>query len=415
MPGTDIHTSSPEAKVSSLQKPYIMQQEDDLRGLEKVMQLMRGISVLFLLLHFYWFCYGWFDMHGCTLGVLDRLLRNVQRTTGLFTYSYLTKLFAAGFLALSCWGTRSVRSERITHRQILLAAAAGLLLFFFGDPLRHLPPQWAAPLYVAATSIGFLSLFLAGLWIGRLVKERLREDPFNDENESFMQETRLIENEYSAKIPLSRMISPQLYWAMTGNDFTLDINNPEDPKILCVGNNPDRQNIYSAALGLYNSRIVRLINKKGKLKSSIIIDELPTIYFRGLDNLIATARSNKVAVCLSFQDFSQLNSLIPASKISNLSQGMFVGAVADNFDERIGQKIFHAEIVIDREKLAGETASYVPIPEISSFRDADGVDRMEEIIRRNYTQIKEDVSQIIKRELRRIAEDPALRHLLAKK
>lgn len=139
-----------------------MQQEDDLRGLEKVMQLMRGISVLFLLLHFYWFCYGWFDMHGCTLGVLDRLLRNVQRTTGLFTYLYLTKLFAAGFLALSCWGTRSVRSERITHRQILLAAAAGLLLFFFGDPLRHLPPQWAAPLYVAATSIGFLLLFLAG-------------------------------------------------------------------------------------------------------------------------------------------------------------------------------------------------------------------------------------------------------------
>ena len=72
-----------------------------------------------------------------------------------------------------------------------------------------------------------------------------------------------------------------------------------------------------------------------------------------MDNLIATARSNKVAVCLSFQDFSQLNSLIPASKISNLSQGMFVGAVADNFDERIRQKIFHAEIVIDREKLSG--------------------------------------------------------------
>jgi len=73
-----------------------------------------------------------------------------------------------------------------------------------------------------------------------------------------------------------------------------------------VGNNPDRQNIYSAALGLYNSRIVKLINKKKQLKSSVIIDELPTIYFRGLDNLIATARSNKVAVCLGFQDFSQL-------------------------------------------------------------------------------------------------------------
>ena len=299
--------------------------------------------------------------------------------------------------------------------------------------------------------------------------------PFVDAWESDAQE-QLQGQIASAKIPLSRMISPALYWVMTGDDFSLDINNPAEPKVLVVGNNPDRQNIYSAALGLYNSRIVRLINKKGKLKSSIIIDELPTIYFRGLDNLIATARSNKVAVCLSFQDFSQLerdygqeeakvientvgnifagqvlgdtaktlserfgrivqlrtsnslsndnlttstntqlDSLIPASKISNLSQGMFVGAVADNFDERIEQKIFHAEIVIDREKLAGETASYVPIPEISSFRDADGVDRMEEIIRRNYTQIKEDVTQIIKRELRRIAEDPALRHLLAKK
>ena len=65
--------------------------------------------------------------------------------------------------------------------------------------------------------------------------------------------------------------------------FSLDINNPKEPKLLCVGNNPDRQNIYSAALGLYNSRIVKLINKKGQLKSTVIIDELPTIYFRGLD------------------------------------------------------------------------------------------------------------------------------------
>ena len=102
------------------------------------------------------------------------------------------------------------------------------------------------------------------------------------------------------------MISPQLYWVMTGNDFSLDINNPKEPKLLCVGNNPDRQNIYSAALGLYNSRIVKLINKKKQLKCAVIIDELPTIYFRGLDNLIATARSNKVGVLPGFQDFSQL-------------------------------------------------------------------------------------------------------------
>ena len=188
---------------------------------------------------------------------------------------------------------------------------------------------------------------------------------------------------------------------MTGDDFSLDVNNPNEPKVLVVGNNPDRQNNYSAALGLYNSHIVKLINKKHQLKSSVIIDELPPIYFRGLDNLIATARSNKVAVCLVFQDFSQLtrdygdkeskviqnmvgnffsgqvagetaktlserfgkvlqqrqsmtinrndkstsistqmDSLIPASKISNLTQGMFVGAVSDKFDERIDQKIF---------------------------------------------------------------------------
>ncbi|WP_165045794.1 TraM recognition domain-containing protein, partial [Dysgonomonas sp. ZJ709] len=279
----------------------------------------------------------------------------------------------------------------------------------------------------------------------------------------------------SAKIPLSRMISPQLYWVMTGDDFTLDINNPKEPKILCVGNNPDRQNIYSAALGLYNSRIVKLINKKGQLKSSVIIDELPTIYFRGLDNLIATARSNKVAVCLGFQDYSQLirdygdkeskviqntvgnifsgqvvgdtaknlsdrfgkvlqkrqsmtitrqdtstsistqlDSLIPASKISNLTQGMFVGAVSDNFDERIDQKIFHAEIVIDNEAVKEETSKYVPIPQIVNFVDDQGVDHMCEQISLNYDRIKIEVKQIIVDELERIANDPLLEHLIPK-
>ena len=139
----------------------------------------------------------------------------------------------------------------------------------------------------------------------------------------------------SAKIPLSRMISPQLYWVMTGDDFTLDLNNPNEPKILCVGNNPDRQNIYSAALGLYNSRIVKLVNKKGQLKSSIIIDELPTIYFRGIDNLIATARSNKVAVCLGFQDYSQLardygdkEAKVIQNTVGNIFSGQVVGETA---------------------------------------------------------------------------------------
>lgn len=277
----------------------------------------------------------------------------------------------------------------------------------------------------------------------------------------------------SAKIPLSRLISPQLYWVMSGSDFTLDINNPKEPKVLCVGNNPDRISIYGAALGLYNSRIVKLINKKKQLKSCVIIDELPTIFFKGLDNLIATARSNKVAVVLGFQDFSQLkrdygdkeaavimstvgnvfsgqvvgetaktlserfgkilqkresmsinrndtstsistqlDSLIPASKISTLSQGMFVGAVADNFGETIEQKIFHAQIVVDNEAVQKETADYQPIPEISSFLDENGNDTMEQQIQANYRQIKQDIVELVENELIRIENDPALKHLL---
>lgn len=274
----------------------------------------------------------------------------------------------------------------------------------------------------------------------------------------------------SAKIPLSRMISPALYWVMTGDDFTLDINNPKEPKVLVVGNNPDRQNIYSAALGLYNSRIVKLINKKKQLKSSVIIDELPTIYFRGLDNLIATARSNKVAVCLGFQDFSQLtrdygdkeskviqntvgnifstaktlserfgkvlqqrqsisinrndkstsistqmDSLIPASKISNLTQGMFVGAVSDNFDERIDQKIFHAEIVVDVNKVSAETKNYKPIPVIAPFIDENGADTLEESINANYKSIKKSIKTLVDAEIERIKNDPELKHLIKKK
>jgi phospholipase/lecithinase/hemolysin len=231
--------------------------------------------------------------------------------------------------------------------------------------------------------------------------------------------------------------------------------------------------LIGVALGLYNSRIVKLINKKGMLKSSVIIDELPTIYFRGLDNLIATARSNKVSVCLGFQDYSQLNrdygdkeskviqntvgnifsgqavgetaknlserfgkilqkrqsltinrqdtstsintqldSLIPASKIANLSQGMFVGSVADNIDEKIEQKIFHCQIMIDNEKVAREVKAYKPIPVITPFLDENGNDVMQQQIQRNYDRIKSEVRQIIEDEKTRIKNDPELKHLL---
>ena len=657
-----------------------MQNEDDLRGLAKVMEFMRAISILFVVIHIYWFCYQFIRDAGINIGVVDRILLNFQRTAGLFSNILWTKLFAVVFMALSCLGTKGVKNEEITWTKIYIFLFFGFIFFFLNWWILALPlPQVAnTSLYILTISLGYVLLLVAGLWMSRLLKTNLMEDVFNTENESFMQETRLIENEYSvnlpsrffykkrwhkgwinivnpfrasivlgtpgsgksyavvnnyikqqlskgfsmyiydykfddlstiaynelqknldkykvqpkfyvinfdnpakshrcnpiapefmtdisdayesaytimlnlnktwiqkqgdffvespiillaaiiwylkiykngqyctfphaieflnkkysdtftiltsypelenylspfmdaweggaqdqlqgqiasAKIPLSRMISPQLYWVMSGSEFTLDINNPEEPKILCVGNNPDRQNIYSAALGLYNSRIVKLINKKGQLKSSVIIDELPTMYFRGLDNLIATARSNKVAVCLGFQDFSQLyrdygdkeakvvintvgnifsgqvvgetsktlsdrfgkvlqkrqsmtinkqdtstsistqlDALIPASKISNLTQGMFVGSVSDNFDERIEQKIFHAEIVVDNERVATETKAYQSIPIITNFVDEDGVDRMEEEINANYTQIKLDVQGIVEEELKRLGK-----------
>ena len=667
-----------------------MAQEDDLRALGKIMDFLRAVSIILAIMNVYWYCYEAMRMWGVTIGVVDRILINFNRTGGLFHSILYNKLFSLLLLALSCLGTKGVKAEKMSWNRIFTVLAVGFCLFFLNWwilllPISHLGN---ATLYIFTMTAGYICLLMGGLWMSRLLKHNLMEDVFNNENESFMQETKLMENEYSvnlptrfyykkkwqrgwinvvnpfrativlgtpgsgksfavvnnyikqqiekgysmyiydfkfsdlstiaynhmmnhqngykvkpqfyvinfddprrshrcnpihpdfmsdisdayesaytimlnlnktwvqkqgdffvespiilfaaiiwylriykngkfctfphaiellnrryedvfpiltsypelenylspfmdawqggameqlagqiasAKIPLSRMISPQLYWVMSASEFTLDINNPEEPKILCVGNNPDRQNIYGAALGLYNSRIVKLINKKGQLKSSVIIDELPTIYFKGLDNLIATARSNKVAVCLGFQDFSQLvrdygdkeakvvintvgnifsgqvvgetaktlserfgkvlqkrqsisinrqdvstsintqmDSLIPPSKISGLTQGMFVGSVSDNFTERIEQKIFHAEIVVDTDKVKREESHYQPIPIINDFKDADGNDCMKQAILDNYNQIKEDVKLIVKDELERIAGDESLKHLIQK-
>ena len=661
------------------------QQEDDLRALAKIMDLLRALSIMMVVANIYWFCHdliGHWQFDPETL----KVLRNLDDAGNLFHNPWNTKWWTLLLLALSCFGTKGVKNDKIQWIHIWIFLSSGTTLFFLNWWM--LPLGWLIT-YVATTVIGYVLLLIGGVYMSRLLKNNMMDDRFNNENESFQQETKLMENEYSinlptkfyyrkrwnkgwvnvvnpfrasivlgtpgsgksyavvnnfikqmiekgyslylydfkypdlstiaynhlanhkdgykippkfyvinfddpershrcnpihpdfmsdiadayesaytimmnlnrtwiqkqgdffvespivlfaaiiwylriyengkyctfphaieflcrryedifpiltsypelenylspfmdawqggaaeqlagqiasAKIPLSRMISPQLYWIMTGNDFTLDINNPKEPKILCVGNNPDRQNIYGAALGLYNSRIVKLINKKGMLKSGVIIDELPTIYFKGLDNLIATARSNKVAVCLGFQDFSQLkrdygdkeaavvmntvgnifsgqvvgetaktlserfgkvlqkrqsvsinrsdvshsfntqmDSLIPPSKISTLTQGMFVGAVSDNFDERIEQKIFNAEIVVDNKRVAEETADYKPIPQIVDFHDdTPDKSRMKQVIQKNYDQIKLDVKEIVVREIERISSDPGLQHLLRK-
>lgn len=272
----------------------------------------------------------------------------------------------------------------------------------------------------------------------------------------------------TAKIAMARLSSPQLYYVLSGNDFTLDINDPENPKIICMGNNPQKIQIYGAVLSLYVNRLVKLVNKKGKMKSSLIFDEFPTIYLNNMDSLIATARSNKVATCLGIQDFSQLRkdygreqadvimnitgniisgqvtgdtskqlserfgkimqdreslsinsgdtsisrskqleSAVPPSKISALSSGEFVGMVADDPDCKIELKTFHCEIINDHEALKKEEKNYKEIPPV---RKLDNV-----MIQRNYLQIKQDIQDITDSEMERLLNDPALVYLILKK
>ncbi|SHM52970.1 conjugal transfer protein MobC [Myroides odoratimimus] len=663
-----------------------MQSEDDLRALSKILSFLRAVSIIILLLHIYWFCYSLFIRLGLTHPVIDKILLGFNAKASLFVYPIYTKLFSILLLALSLLGNKGLKNQKITLKKVAILFLMGAGLFFLNFFLLKINLLIVNILYITTLSIGYILLLVSGAYLSRLINQELLEDVFNLENESFYQDTRLLQNPYSvnlptkfyyrkkwhngwinvvnpfrativlgtpgsgktyavinsfikqqiekgfamyiydfkyddlstiaynhlllhahkykitpkfyiinfdnprkshrcnpinpkfitdisdayesaytimlnlnrswiqkqgdffvespiillaaiiwflkiykngkhctfphaiellnkpykdvftiltsydslenylspfmdawqggaqdqlqgqiasAKIPLSRMISPFLYWVMSGDDFSLDINNPSEPKILCVGNNPDRQSIYSAALGLYNSRIVKLINKKDQLKSSVIIDELPTIYFRGLDNLIATARSNKVAVCLGFQDFSQLvrdygdkeskviqntvgnifsgqvvgdtakslserfgkilqkrqsisitrqdrstsfstqlDMLIPASKISSLSQGMFVGAVSDDISQKIKQKFFHAQILVDSDRIKNQEMNYKKIPTLTSFTDYKGNDHLDRAITDNYNQIKKDVELLVKNEIKRIENDPDLVHLL---
>lgn len=272
----------------------------------------------------------------------------------------------------------------------------------------------------------------------------------------------------SAKVAMARLSSPQLYYVLSGNDFTLDINDPEKPKLVCMGNNPQKIQIYGAVLSLYVNRLVKLVNKKGKVKSSLIFDEFPTIYLNNMDSLIATARSNKVATCLGIQDFSQLRkdygreqadvimnivgnivsgqvtgdtakqlserfgkimqdreslsinsqdtsiskskqleAAVPPSKIAALSSGEFVGMVADNPDEKIELKTFHCEIINDHETLKKEQDNYMDIPMI---RQIDNT-----MVQLNYMQVKQDVQDIVEGEMERLMNDPALQHLIIRK
>jgi len=188
-----------------------MAQEDDLRALGKVMDFMRGISVIFLLINCYWFCYEAFQQWHFTLGIINKILMNFQRTTGLFSSILWTKLFCVVFLALSCLGTKGVKEEKITWPKIWTVLFSGFVFFFLNWWLLALPigKIGAASLYIFTLSVGYICLLMGGVWMSRLLKNNLMDDVFNTENESFMQETRLMENEYSVNLPTRFYYKPQ--------------------------------------------------------------------------------------------------------------------------------------------------------------------------------------------------------------
>ncbi len=272
----------------------------------------------------------------------------------------------------------------------------------------------------------------------------------------------------SAKISLAKLASPQLYYVLSGNDFSLDINNPDSPKILCMGNNPQKSATYGAVVSLYVTALTRMMNRKNLHKSSLVFDEFPTIYFNGIDNLIATARSNKVATTLAVQDSSQLKVhygkeqaevilnivgnvisgqvagetakqlserfgkimqdresisinrqdtsisrskqlelAIPQSKISSLSSGEFVGMVADNPDQKIELKTFCCEIINDHARLKAEQGNYSDLPVISPVTQTEVLE--------NYLQIKKDIQYIMQTEMERMLDTPDLSDLIIQK
>ena len=214
-----------------------------MRGLAKVMELMRAISIVFIVIHVYWFCYRSFVDMGINIGVVDRILLNFQRTAGLFSNLLITKVFAVIFLALSCLGTQGVKNQEMTWGRIYAAFLSGLVLFFMNWWMLDLPfsPTANAVTYTVTLTAGYILLLMSGMWISRMLKHNLMEDAFNTANESFMQETRLMENEYSVNLPTKFVYQGKEWdgWINVVNVFRASIvlGTPGSGKSYAVVNN----------------------------------------------------------------------------------------------------------------------------------------------------------------------------------
>ncbi|CEN52726.1 TraM recognition domain-containing protein [Capnocytophaga canis] len=230
----------------------------------------------------------------------------------------------------------------------------------------------------------------------------------------------------SATTALAKVSNKELDYIMSGDDFTFDLNDPLAPKILCVGNNPDRQIVYSPSIGLILTKLSKVLNKQKMEPSMFCIDEFPTVYIRGIDNLIATGRSNKIAPILGFQTFAQIiadygeetaqkiikdcgnriagqlfdddaekmsktigrqknlsvsynyssdevsenqqvqmEDIVPPERIAQFSQGTFCGVIADEFKNKNENKIFYGDVLPDVELKKYEED--IPMPKIREF------------------------------------------------
>lgn len=273
----------------------------------------------------------------------------------------------------------------------------------------------------------------------------------------------------SAKIALARLSSPQLYYILSGSDFNLQINDPEHPKILCLGNNPQKIQVYGPVLSLFTNRVLKVINKKKMLPCMVHIDELPTLEVgNSLLTTVTTGRSNLNSVVIGIQSIHQLRKeygkemadvimsiagniiagqetgdsakqiseqigkimqdreslsisdsgtsisknrqldyAVPPSKIAKLSSGQFVGVLADLPQQKVELKAFDCELLTDYDAINREEAGYKTNPII---RQVD-----QEMIDQTYLKIKQDVQDIAQIEIRRLQSDPTLEHLVIRK
>jgi len=260
------------------------------------------------------------------------------------------------------------------------------------------------------------------------------------------------------KIFISRLATKETFWVFSGDDFCLKISDPSSPATLILANDPNTQNINSACYSVVLNRLIRLINAKGRLPSALLLDELPTIYVHRIENLIATARSNKVAVLMGLQELPQfqqqygkevasticavvgnvlsgsvrnketldwleklfgkvkqaseslsidrnktsvslsekLENLIPSGKIASLKAGELVGMLAGDTDESYSGS-FSPSVINCKVNLDLDKIAKEEsqYPQMPVYYDFKG--KKEQILSQNFQRINQEVAQLISR------------------